>query len=220
MTHSLTATAQMVLSAGPSASPVLWEAVRMAGSIGQGCGRAGAPVAVERCGAAPGQAPAQGTGTLEHPSLEEQELEENSGWNRSRSWVSSSRAEPLPCLHCWFLLASGHQRPRPRAPFKLMTVAGAVQGESEQGRVMRSRSTRACLTPCKRHHLLPTADRHAGPRRPHGPVGSVRGRLGSGVRGPCPGVLGCCSCRASSQHGRPVSSRLPLPGRQPAAADT
>lgn len=216
MTHSLTATAQMVLLNGPSTSPMLWEAVRMAGSVGQGCGRAGAPVAVGRCRAAAGQAPAQGTGSLEHPSLEEQELE-NSGCNRSRSWVSSSRAEPLPCLHCWFLLASGHQRPRPGALFKLMTMAGAVQGESEQGRVMH---TRACLTPCERHHFVPTTDRHAGPRRPHTPVGSVRGRLGSGVRGPCPGVLGCCSCRASSRHGRPVSSRLPLPGRQPAAADT
>lgn len=50
-------------------------------------------MAVGMCRAAPGQAPAQGTGSLEHPLLEEQELE-NSGWNRRRSWVSSSRAEP------------------------------------------------------------------------------------------------------------------------------
>uniref|UniRef100_A0A674H1A0 WAP domain-containing protein n=1 Tax=Taeniopygia guttata TaxID=59729 RepID=A0A674H1A0_TAEGU len=100
-------------SDGPSASSVLWETVRMAGSVGQGYGWARAPVAVGRCRAAPGQAPAQGTGSLEDPSLEEQELEENSGWSRSRSWVSSSRAEPQPCLHCRLLPASGHQRPRP-----------------------------------------------------------------------------------------------------------
>lgn len=63
-------------------------------------------MAVGRCRAAPGQAPAQGTGSLEDPSLEEQELEENSGWNRSRSCASSSRAEPQCCLHC------GSSRPR------------------------------------------------------------------------------------------------------------
>lgn len=36
VTHSLTATTQMVLVDGLSTSPVLWEALRMAGSMGQG----------------------------------------------------------------------------------------------------------------------------------------------------------------------------------------
>lgn len=103
----------------------------MAGSVGLDCGRAEAPVAAWKRRAALGQVPAQGTGSLEDPPVEEQELEENSVWNRNRSWVSSCRAEPQPRLHCWFLPASGHQRPRPGAPFKLMTVAGAVQDESE-----------------------------------------------------------------------------------------
>lgn len=190
----------------------------MAGCVGQGCGQPAAPVATGRCRAAPGQAPAQGTGSLEHPSLEEQELEEIRGWNRSRSWVSSSRAEPQPCRHCWFLLVLGHQRPRPGVPSKLMTVAGAVQGESEQGQVLSLLHSRLShsLWAAPPH---PQACPHAGPRWPPR-ARCVWGCPGSGVRGPWPGVLGCCSCRASSRHGRPVSSRLPLPGRQPAAADT
>lgn len=64
-------------------------------------------MAVGRCRAALGQAPAQGTGSLEDPSLEEQELEENSGWNRSRSCASSSRAEPQNAV-----CTAGSSRPR------------------------------------------------------------------------------------------------------------
>lgn len=56
----------------------------MAGSVGQDHSLAGAPIAVGRHRAALGQEPAQGTG-LEDPSLQEQELEQKNGWNKSRS---------------------------------------------------------------------------------------------------------------------------------------
>lgn len=164
----------------------------------------------------------RGAGSLEGPSVKERKLEEN-------KWLEQEPGErqPQPSHSPWLchrlIPASGHQQPRPAAPLELATMAGAVAGMDRTLSLVHPRLPHSPLAVPATSLRPPAAEPCAGPRQPcalaASGAGAGRGPA-CGTQGPQPAALGCCSCRASFRHGRPVSSRLPLPGRQPAAADT
>lgn len=151
--------------------------------------------------------------SLEGPSVEERKLEENM-WLEQEAGERQQQPSHSPCPRHCLLLDPGHQQPRLGAPLKLTMAAGVAQGEFEWGQIVPCphAPAPAALTAGSSSSGIPVAE------QPCTPAGSVLGpaAVWRVVQGAAALAGGCCSCPASFRRGRPVSSRLPLPGRQPA----